>query len=163
MSTKKSGWSKKVIWGIVAVAVISAFGWYSGMADGLLGGGAGDADREGIYKAAITQAEGQATGWPKTEDELLRQFWKCIATGDIKQVTVYCPGSKEGDYVAYSHMKPKEQIQVGTPAPHPTAKGVMLWPVRSSFARYGDKTIKLAVARLQSGQLVIDGQHSIWW
>lgn len=165
MNNRKPHQRSKFGWSLLAVAVLAAGGWYFGITDRLLPGSAAASNNERaiLYTAAVTQAAVESDTWPKSEQDLLREFWKNIALNNIEQAALYCPGSKESDYSAYTRMKTTEQVKLGTPVAHPRAKNVKVWPMQVQFAGIGTKTIKLAITRTHSGQLVIDGQNSIWW
>lgn len=152
-------------WMVVALLALGGVAWYTGAVDSILhrGGRGSNSDRAEFYAQALAAGITQAATWPKSEADLLQAFWKCIAAKDYHQATIYCPGSKESDFGAYSAMPTKPEIEIGKPEAHPRAAGVTLWPIKVTFAGYGPKTIKLAINRAPDGRLLIDGQHSIWW
>ena len=155
-------WFARLGWLVVIVLAGGAIAWYTGVPERMHPRAASQ-ERAEIYRQTVAEVAKQSAAWPQTESDLLREFWKCIASKNYKQAILYCPGSKESDYAAYSRMPTQPEITVGSAEPHPTAAGVKLWPMKVVFAGYGAKTIKLAVQRLPGGQLTIDGQHSIWW
>jgi hypothetical protein len=164
MGVNKISGSQKLRWSIVVLVIVGITLWYTGAAARLVGSGApSEEQRKALGEKAVAVAAAQAATWPKTEPELIQAFWSAISAADMKQATLYCPGSTESDYSSYTRLKPLIDCQVGSAQSHPRAKGVTLWPVQVKFTYYGKKSIKLATRRSSAGQLIIDGQNSVWW
>lgn len=161
MSRDKEQGNGKFGWLLLCAIAVGATLWYTGVI-GKASSTSSGTKREELYNNALAEAAA-SSAWPKTEQELITKFWTAIASGNVKQATLYCPGSTESDYVSYTRLKPSPGIRVGQGQPHPRTRGVTLWPSQVSFSYFGNKTIKLATGKGQSGQLIIDGKNTVWW
>lgn len=120
-------------------------------------------ERVRIYRAALSEAEALAGSWPATEPELIRAFWEAVSLHDFDRMVLYAPGSVREDFKALETFTPGGLRKVGRPEPHPRDPEITLWPAQVPFPMFPNKTVKMAIRRLDDGRLIIDGGKTIWW
>ncbi len=120
--------------------------------------------RAQAYNQAMEKGHAQIATWPKTERELVLDFWGAVRRKDYERLTLLCPGSIADDYSPYCEKwTPEPPSAIGNPEANPSAPNFPLIPVKVSFPGFPNKTIKMALVRAQDGRLIIDGDHTIWW
>jgi hypothetical protein len=120
-------------------------------------------EREQLYQASVKDSAVKIPDWPKTEQDLITRFWQEASRGNIDGAIVYTPGGKKSDFAIFEKFRPQPAKAIGKPEPHPEAKHVTMWPVTVPFPGFPEKTVKMAIFRLEDGRLAIDGRYTIWW
>lgn len=120
-------------------------------------------ERAALYTEAAQKGKELIPDWPANEQELFTQFWTAIANHDMERALVLCPGAKADDFAMFGKFTPKPPTAIGRPEPHPQHADIPLWPVTVPFPGYPNKTVKMAVARMDDGRIAVNGQHTIWW
>ena len=120
-------------------------------------------EREKAYVEAVEVGTADKDTWPETPRELIVEFWEAASRKDFERLAILCPGSIEDDYKMYEQWTPSPVQSIGKPESHPMKPNVTLYPVKVSFPEYPNKTIKMALTKLDDGRFVIDGQNTIWW
>lgn len=120
-------------------------------------------ERKELYLKAVSDGNKMKATWPKTEQELISQFWQAASGGDLDRAVIFVPGASRNDFAIMEKFKPGPLKSIGAPQPHPTVPGVTLWPVTIPYPNYPEKTIQMALMHLPDGRLAIDGKNTIWW
>ncbi len=119
--------------------------------------------REGIYHQSLRTGAG-LPDWPATPQGVIEDFWSAASRKDYARMALLCPGSTQDDFRRYyEHWTPSPAKAVGRGAPHRSRPGVIVYPARLDFPFFANKTILMAVRRLEDERWIIDGQHTIWW
>ncbi|MEO8376705.1 MAG: hypothetical protein ABI579_03475 [Candidatus Sumerlaeota bacterium] len=119
--------------------------------------------RKELYANAMKEGEKSAATWPKTEQEVITEFWKAASEGNLDRAILYVPGASKKDFAMMEKYRPSPVKQIGNPETNPNSPGVTMWPTTVPYPNFPNKTVKMAVMKLPDGRFVIDGKNTIWW
>ncbi|MDX1973876.1 MAG: hypothetical protein SFY68_15205 [Candidatus Sumerlaeia bacterium] len=120
-------------------------------------------NRTELYTQAMEEGAKRQDSWPKSQEELVQEFWKCIQENRLEEAILYAPGSAPSDFAPYRQLGPGPLQSIGAPMPHPLHKDKALLPITVGFERMTHKTILLAFTQSPDNRLHIDPKNSIWW
>ena len=116
--------------------------------------------RKKAYQEAMAASTTHAL--PTSPEEVITQFWQAASEKDVDTLVRLCPGSMKTDYASFSRYVPSPAKSIGKPETHPTAAGVMVYPVAVTYSGSNEKVYKMAVARTPDGHYTIDGKNTVW-